>query len=50
MIQGMVGTGWAGDMAIDDVNMDSVPCVNSSLINQNAGSMYRIHFYPTTFS
>lgn len=42
MIQGMVGAGWAGDIAIDDVNLDNVPCVNSSYLNQSPISK---HFY-----
>lgn len=31
MIQAFVGNGWAGDIAIDDINFDTQPCVNSSL-------------------
>lgn len=31
MIQAYVGNGWAGDIAIDDINFDTQPCVNSSL-------------------
>lgn len=38
MLQGSVGNGWAGDIAIDDIKFDSLPCVNSSLPQQASTS------------
>lgn len=38
MLQAFVGNGWAGDIAIDDINFDTQPCVNSSLPQQMSSS------------
>ena len=42
----MVTGGYAGDIAVDDLNMDNVPCANSSLVQKkDSSSMYMITLY-----